>query len=62
MLADGNSVGSGALVSVYGNGTVRWNPRPSTPPGIYRLTVRYDGADKDVTAGTSSRHFEVRVR
>ena len=62
MLADGNRVGSKTTVTMYGNGTVRWNPRASTPRGTYRLTVRYGGADKDVAAGISSLHFRVRVR
>lgn len=62
MLADGNRVGSKTTVTVYGNGTVTWNPRASTARGTYRLTVRYGGADKDVAAGISSLHFRVRVR
>ena len=62
MLANGTPVGSKAIVTLHGWGTVRWNPPASTARGTYRLRVRYDGTDKDVTAGISPHPFTVRVR
>ena len=62
MLANGKPVGATGIVNAYGWGTVRWDPPVRSRHGTYRLTVRYDGADKDVTAGTRSPPFTVRVR
>lgn len=62
MLANGTPVGRTGRVSLFGWGKVSWNPPPSARRGSYRLSVRYDGADKDVTVGTSSPPFTVRVR
>lgn len=66
-----------AYVGKYLNGYETWRDTHPTPDGwdrfdatvewIYEcgtclLTVRYYGADKDVTAGTRSPPFTVRVR
>lgn len=62
MLANGTPVGPRVAVTVHGRGTVRWSPPASTAKGTYWLKLRYNGADKDVTAGVSPRLFRVRVR
>ena len=62
MLADGRPVGPRATVTTHGHGIVRWDPPASKVKGAYRLAVRYNGADKDVTAGLSRSLFTVRVR
>ena len=62
MLVNGTPVGSKAPVTVHGWGTVAWNPRASIARGTYRLKIRYDGTDKDVTAGITPRPFTVWIR
>ena len=61
LLVDGSAVGPRVPVSAHGYGTVRWNPPSSTPRVTHRLSVRYSGADKDVTSGQAAS-LRVRVR
>jgi len=62
LLVDGSAVGPRAGVTDHGYATLRWNPSHSTTQGIHRLSLRYDGADKDVTAGQQAASSRVRVR
>jgi hypothetical protein len=61
LLVDGNAVGARVAVDGRGSGTLRWNPPPSAR-GTHHLSVRYDGADLDVTAGDLGDSVKVRVR
>jgi N-acetylglucosamine-6-sulfatase len=62
LMVDESAVGPRAVVTNRGYATVRWNPLHSTARGTHHLSIRYDGADQDVTAGQQAASSRVRIR
>jgi hypothetical protein len=62
LVVDGSAIGPRVVVTDRGYATLRWDPSHSTTQGIHRLSLRYNGADKDVTAGQQTASSRVRVR